>query len=61
VLYYQALGLQPRSLPAAQVRQLIYAIWRSVYRVPRPLSRPAFRRMLKALEGRERVGQMELR
>ena len=62
VLYYQPLGPgpHPRSLPVADVRQLVYAVWRNVYRVARPLSRPAFRRMLAALEERERVGQMRL-
>ena len=60
VLYYQPLLLPRRSLPAADVRRLVYTIWRRMYRVARPLSSKPFRRMLEALEGRERVGQMKL-
>jgi hypothetical protein len=60
VLYYQPLRVPRRSLPAADVRRLLYAIWRRAYRVPKPLGHPAFRRMLRALEGRERVGQRAL-
>jgi GNAT superfamily N-acetyltransferase len=60
VLYYQPITYLRRSLPAADVRRLVYTIWRRMYRVPRPLSNKAFRRMLAALAGRERVGQMQL-
>lgn len=60
VLYYQPLNLPRRSLPAADVRQLVYTLWRRMYRVARPLSSKPFRRMLAALEGRERVGQKQL-
>ena len=60
ILYYQPLLLPRRSLPAADVRRLVYTIWRRMYRVARPLSSKPFRRMLEALEGRERVGQMKL-
>lgn len=57
VLYYQPLGAPRRSLPAAELRRLLYSIWRRAYRVSRPLARPAFRRMLRSLAGRRRVGQ----
>jgi Acetyltransferase (GNAT) family len=60
VLYYQPVRVPRRSLPAAEVRRLLYAIWRRAYRVPKPLGHPAFRRMLRALEGRERIGQRTL-
>jgi hypothetical protein len=60
VLYYQPITYPRRSLPAADVRRLVYTIWRRMYRVARPLSNKAFRRMLAALEGRERVGQTRL-
>ena len=60
VLYYQPVTYQRRRLPAADVRRLVYTIWRRMYRVARPLSNKAFRRMLDALKGRERVGQMQL-
>lgn len=57
VLYYQAMRGTRRSLPAAFVRRLLYALWRRAYRVPRPLADPAFRTMLRALARRRAVGQ----
>lgn len=60
VLYYQPLRMARRAIPAAQVRRLLYTIWRRAYRVGKPLAHPAFRRMLRALEGRERIGQQAL-
>lgn len=57
VLYYQPLGRRRRWLSAADVRRLLYTMWRRPYRIARPLSRPAFRRMLRALAGRRRIGQ----
>lgn len=55
VLYYQPLHGRPRSLPVAEVRRLLFAIWRRLYRVARPLQHPVFRRMLRSLQGRTRV------
>jgi hypothetical protein len=60
VLYYQPLHLRRTSLPVAEVRRLLYTIWRRSYRVPKPLSHPIFRRMLRALAGRSRIGQRRL-
>lgn len=60
VLYYQPMRGPRASLSAKVVRQLVYGIWRRVYRVANPLSRPAFRRMLRALAGRERIGKRRL-
>jgi GNAT superfamily N-acetyltransferase len=59
VLYYQPLGAPRRSLSVPELRRLLYSIWRRAYRVPQPLARPAFRRMLRSLVGRRRVGQRE--
>jgi len=56
-LYYQALGRPRRSLPTAEVRRLLYTIWRRPYRIQQPLAYPSFRRMLSALAGRRRVGR----
>jgi hypothetical protein len=56
VLYWQPLGRRRRSLPVGLVRRLLYAMWRRAYRVPRPLTHPTFRAMLRSLEGRTRVG-----
>jgi GNAT superfamily N-acetyltransferase len=57
VLYYQPLDRRRRSLPTAELRRLLYSMWRRAYRVAQPLSRPAFRRMLRSLKGRRVVGQ----
>lgn len=60
VLYYQPLNRVRRSLPAAEVRRLLYTLWRRPYRVSHPLARGVFRAMLRALHGRRRVGQRAL-
>lgn len=56
VLYRQPVGDRREELPAQEVRQLLYAIWRRAYRVRWPLERPGFRAMLEELEGRSTVG-----
>jgi hypothetical protein len=56
VLYYEAVQRPRRWLSVSELRQLLYAIWRRAYRISRPLERPAFRRMLRALEGHRRIG-----
>ncbi len=56
VMYYQPLGRPRKSVPAEKVRRLLYTIWRRAYRIPRPLKRPAFRRMLRSLKGRRNIG-----
>ena len=60
VLYYESLSRIRQRLPASELRRLLYAIWRRVYRVPRPLERPAFRAMMKALERRRTIGSLDL-
>lgn len=60
VLYYQPLREQRASLPTAELRRLLYTMWRRMYRVARPLSKPAFRKMLNSLRGRRRIGQIKL-
>jgi hypothetical protein len=57
VLYYQPLHGRRTSLSTPEVRRLLYTIWRRAYRIPRPLAHPTFRRMLRALGGRARIGQ----
>jgi GNAT superfamily N-acetyltransferase len=57
VLYYQSLERPRSSLSVAELRRLLYTMWRRAYRVPQPLVRPAFRKMLRSLEGRRRIGQ----
>ncbi len=56
VLYRQPIADAREELPATDVRQLLYAVWQRGYRVRWPLQRPAFRKMLAQLEGREVVG-----
>jgi GNAT superfamily N-acetyltransferase len=60
VLYYHPLTRRRRSLTTAEVRRLLYALWRRLYRIAQPLSRPVFRRMLASLEGRSHVGSLDL-
>jgi hypothetical protein len=57
VLYFQPLRREIRSLSAGEVRRLLYSMWRRSYRVARPLKDLAFRRMLRSLTGRRRIGQ----
>ena len=56
VLYRQPVGDPRPELPAAEVRQIVYSIWRRAYRVGYPVYREAFRAMLAELEGEETVG-----
>ena len=60
VLYYQPIARQRSSVSAAELRRLLYTMWRRTYREPRPLSKPAFRKMLASLKGRRRIGQRRL-
>lgn len=55
-LYYEPLGTPRTRIPAAELRRILFAIWRRIYRVSRPLERPEFRAMLRALAGRRTVG-----
>lgn len=56
-LYHESLLGTRRSLPVGELRRILYTVWRRIYRVGRPLSRPAFRKMMRALDGRRTVGQ----
>ena len=60
VLYIEAFGNARRRIPVAELKQILFAIWRRIYRIPRPLDRPAFRAMMRALEGRRTVGPLRL-
>lgn len=55
-LYYESRGRQRKRIPVPELRRILYAIWRRIYRIPRPLDRPAFRAMMRALQGRRTVG-----
>ncbi len=56
VLYYEAHGPARAYLPMLELRRILFAIWRDSYRLGRPLEHRAFRRMLRALDGRRHVG-----
>lgn len=60
VLYYQPLDRPRRFVGAAELRRLLYTLYRRGYRIDRPLARPEFRRMMRSLEGRRRVGARRL-
>jgi GNAT superfamily N-acetyltransferase len=55
-LYREPIGDPRRELPLAEVRRVLYAVWRRGYRVRYPLERATFQAMLAELEERERVG-----
>ena len=60
VLYYQPL-LRPReTLPVAEVRQLLFTIWKHAYRIANPFGEERFRTMMQALVGREEIGAAPL-
>lgn len=56
ILYRQPDGDDRSELPVAEVRQLLYAIWRRAYRVRWPLEYPGFQRMLEELAEHRTVG-----
>lgn len=60
VLYYESLGRPRRRFPTSELRRLLFTIWRRIYRVARPLERPAFRAMMKALDNRRTIGPLDL-
>jgi Acetyltransferase (GNAT) family len=61
VLYYEPLTRRRHTLPADEVRRLVYTMWRRIYRIDRPLGRRLFRRMLRALPRGRRVGSRPYR
>jgi GNAT superfamily N-acetyltransferase len=58
VLYYEPLGKDRRRLSVLLVRKLLYTTFRRIYRIARPMSNPAFRRMMAELAGRKFVGKL---
>ena len=60
VLYYESLDRARHRLPTALIRNLLYITWQRIYRIPRPLSNPAFRRMLAELGERPSIGKIRL-
>lgn len=60
VLYWQPISDHRRSLPASEVRRLLYTVWRRMYRVGAPLERAPFRRMMRSLQGRRLIGSRDL-
>jgi len=60
VLYLEPIAAPIRSLSTRRVRAILYAIQRRVYRLRFPLREPTFRRVLRSLENRRRVGVRRL-
>lgn len=56
ILYREPIGDARPELPAAEVRKILYAVWRRAYRIRYPLEEEAFVAMLEELEGRGMVG-----
>lgn len=55
-LYLESRQRIRRRVPASELRRVLYTVWRRVYRVGRPISRPAFRAMMRALADRTWIG-----
>ncbi|MEZ4587821.1 MAG: GNAT family N-acetyltransferase [Gemmatimonadales bacterium] len=60
VFYYEGVGDVRRTLKAKELSQLLYTIWRRIYRVARPMTSMTFRRMVGNLAGRRVVGEIVL-
>ncbi|MGH9322028.1 MAG: GNAT family N-acetyltransferase [Vicinamibacteria bacterium] len=56
VLYVQPIVKPFESLASNEVRQVLYSIYRRLYRIPYPLQDPNFRYMLKQINGRAKIG-----
>jgi len=56
VLYLEPVGEGVRALPPLLVQRILFAIYRTVYRVRYPLQHAGFRAMIQATEGRGAVG-----
>ena len=56
VLYYESFDRSRRRLSARLLRKLLYTLWRRIYRISRPLSHPAFRKMIAELDRRPIIG-----
>lgn len=57
VLYYESMQAPRARIPVGELQRILYTVWRRVYRVSRPLERPAFRAMLHELKNRRFVGR----
>ena len=60
VLYHESFDRVRRRLSTTAIRRLLYTIWRRIYRIRRPLSDPAFRRMMKALSTKRFIGPVQV-
>lgn len=60
VLYYESLRRERSHIPVSELRRILYTMWRRSYRVSRPLDDPAFRAMIRSLDGRRSVGRLSL-
>jgi large subunit ribosomal protein L17 len=58
VFYYEGVAKVRKTLEAKELSRLLYTIWRRVYRVARPMTSEAFRRMVKDLAGRRVVREL---
>jgi GNAT superfamily N-acetyltransferase len=56
VLYVEPIARPFESISSDELRQVLYTLYRRLYRIPYPLQDPNFRYMLKQLKGRQKVG-----
>jgi hypothetical protein len=59
-LYVQRRDRAVASMRAREVRALVYAIYRNVYRIRFPTRHESFQRIIASIGGRNRVGQIDL-
>jgi len=48
-------------MPVAELRRILYTIWRRIYRVSRPLEDPAFLAMLHSFGSRRSIGPLKFK
>ena len=56
VFYRESIADGRTVVPSAEVKALVYAIWRYAYRVSYPSQSETFRYMLEQLDGRDEIG-----
>ncbi len=60
VLYLEQLQHVRTRVPTTELRRILFAVWRRVYRIVRPLDRPAFRAMMRNIDTRRTIGRRTL-
>lgn len=59
--YYESLLRVRSRVPVAELRRILFTIWRRIYRVSRPLEDPAFLAMMHSLGSRRSIGPLKFK